>query len=263
MAVTKQQSSPSIDNLVAYSKRLFVAWCDKNNVSNLEQYGFDSEKFDIDGLPEPYLGNPYNSSAVIININPGKKVCNNCRHSIAIKTPELYAKHLEKFPYMLCEDDSQENICGTKWWMIRNQWIKRFVDADKNPFGIELCPWHSATWQGWHKLKDKSYVTEYLVAPIRDAIERSDLGFGLSVGKVVYNVLCDNGFSEILRWNNDNHHNITRWPKGKKRNYVLLSNEKTFILCTWAQVRNQIPSNDFLDVEKQICAEILKKVHQE
>ena len=123
----------------------------------------DKDDFQYEYMPEPYIGNPYNPSSVILNFNPGIGVCHSWMalkdvqgsliHKVANST---YSKVFMDFPYLRDGESIEllhwDNSPGRKWWKERYKWIDHIVNKTCGnngglmPFALELCPWHSAKW---------------------------------------------------------------------------------------------------------------------
>ncbi len=219
-----------------------------------------------DAFPEPYYGDPYDSLAVIININPGGAV---------VSAPPLtgkYSSYAQGFPYL----NGGGCIEGQKWWVSRREWMQRLVKiyngttaSSKMPFALEICPWHSARWKGMKLTADvQTYIRNRVLSPALEAIKHSQLGFGLCVSKTVYNFLRRCGAKVVVDETVWTPSTIASWPTNSngakvKRRYSLLSYEwegtVAYFLCTWAQGGNNAPGSVFEPVEEFIIKDIRKR----
>lgn len=227
-------------------------------------------KLSMYGMPEPYLGDPFHCSAVIVNINPGRVMkkhncwCTKEESSNFINkylmSGQSYKDYALKFPYLTLPEGER----GTNWWESRNNWIKNFYSQeDLRPFAIELCPWHSDKWKGMKCDNEelKAYIDQYIIKPAGEAIKNSELPFGLGVGKPIINALEELGFQK-KEWTWESP-TLEHWPvsaKGAiKRVYAFLYHKDSDVsfLCTCARGGNKAPSDKFRKVEMVIC-EIIK-----
>lgn len=225
------------------------------------------------GMPEPYLGDPFNCSAVIVNINPGGVIdCNNWnareKSSNFIKkylSSGSYESYAHEFPYLRLPKEELE----TNWWKSREVWIKHFSKKKSLPFAIELCPWHSTKWKGMSYKDDnlKAYINQYVIRPAGEVIKNSGLPFGLAIGKPIVMALEELGFQKKKEWAWETN-TLEHWPvniKGMaiKRCYALLSHEESNVsfLCTWAQGGNKAPNKRFESTENEICEIVKSDIH--
>lgn len=102
-------------------------------------------------LPEPYCGDPYNCSAVIMNYNPGSMTPTLQQHPngsfiLTFKPNFAYKYFAKNFPYLTNPLINGTNSTGGGFWKIRDGWIKRLIlikyniHSNKNPFAIDICP---------------------------------------------------------------------------------------------------------------------------
>lgn len=231
--------------------------------------------------PEPYLGDPYNCSIVMLNLNPGfggedgdkplhwkdgvlvdDKICKN------------YYYYAKVFPYIQEDDNRHEG--AKKWWQPRKVWLDNFVEkvvggikASSAPFAIELCPWHSKSWKDLKYKEDeylKNYILSYVIAPAIEAAKGAQVKFPVCIGKSFEIILDLLHFVKTnYVWNTQSPATLEVWPSdpndGHKiqRTYQLLKNDKNeYILNIWAPGSNKVPSEKFENVEKIIMEEIKK-----
>ena len=222
-----------------------------------------------DALPEPYLGDPYKCSAVFINLNPGgvmekQQLHSNGEFITEGKAALNYYEFAKNFPY---QGDKYSCNGGVIWWNQRKKWINRLLSTVKEsdnfvsklePFAVELCPWHSLGFAGFRQNdRLKTYMKEYIFDFVAQAIKNSELGFGISVGKAIKNLLIELDF-EANEIKNDNA------PRKKDNSiinreycYFKLPNGK-ILLNTWAPGSNKMPSPAWNDFEKDFINNILK-----
>lgn len=214
-------------------------------------------------FPEPYYGNPYDSLAVIININPGGAVDSEPQ-------PPKYSAYAQGFPYLNgggCPE-------GQKWWVSRHKWMQRLEKmyngttavSPKMPFALEICPWHSINWKGMKLTAGvQTYIRGRVLVPAVEAIKHSQLGFGLCVSKEVYNFLLRCGAKVEIDENVWTPTSISNWPKNTKGNttkryYSLLSYDGAYFLCTWAPGGNHVPSHMFEPIENFVINDIKRYI---
>lgn len=219
----------------------------------------------LDHLPEPYYGDMDNNSIVIINLNPGTGLSEQCWDNQDkantfvndVKKLGSYRDYVKSFPLLLGNGPAD----SVNWWESRYKWIKRILDqkglsnTKKSPFAIELVPLHSKSF-------DVSGATEYvarikqnnkidLIGAIEYAILKSEAHMGLAVGKPIYDALCANGFKDVPGGLGQ-----LEKPLSTKRFYHVI--EKTTatgvvrVLCTWSYGSNNAPALIFKDKEGEI-----------
>jgi len=277
------------DNLEKHEKnKLFIDDKEENKLFVAEYCRKQREgiyKLIPDALPEPYLGNPHagpngekGCSAVIINLNPGgeirelqhwgkwkkgEKEMEPGKFITAWKAHEKkYEKFAKDFPY------KKDNTYGapTKWWNRRKVWIDRLISSsegvanfvsDKEPFALELCPWHSKNFGGLNLEKTglMDYYTDNILPLAAYAIENSELGFGVSIGKSVRTVLEKLSPAVDLEE-----------PTIKKRKYCYFEVESTgkkfIILNTYLDIkwpRNIPPGKKYEKYEENLIIEPIKR----
>ncbi len=288
---TSSITGTPLQRLILYSNKLVQAWIN-NQVATLKSHICEQQKskgtvFAPNGMPEPYLGDPYKCSAVIININPGGVIpCNDWNHkneaSNFIKkyfsNNGTYYDFAKDFPYLNYLKTSEPDNKGSIWWEQRLNWINNIIRKSGRikaneeiplPFNLEICPWHSKRWKGM-KLSNpclQKYIREYVIEPACEAIGYSQLPFGLIVGKAVCDAIqkADCNWVIIKTWDKGTSNLSTAWPSGNKgkinRHYALLSNGTHFFLCTWAPGSNHVPQKDFCPVEQTIINDVLAVIN--
>ena len=229
-------------------------------------------------LPEPYYGDMDNPSIVIINLNPGTGLCEQChlrknKPGILVNDVKVndvkgdsYSKMAKVFPI----DRKSKNVHmpqeSINWWESRLKWINHIleirknmgisIDGNKKPFAIELVPLHSKSFK---VSKAAEYVkNKYpaVLGAIEHAITKSDAQMGLAIGKPIYDTLTDTqfGYTDItLKQNKQPDSNIKRYYR------VLEKKNGPKILCTWSSGSNKAPAEDpFWRHEENIINEYFK-----
>lgn len=215
-------------------------------------------------VPEPYYGDLDICSIVIINLNPGTGLCEQCwknQDDSSMMVNEIknssYSSFAKSFP-MLVGKGPEPSV---NWWKIRKKWIDRILEAkeletEKMPFAIELVPLHSKSFKvsdtnAYMKEMASNHQNLDVIAAIEYAINESDAKMGIAVGKPIFEVLTGAGFNIIK----DDHK-----PKpSTERHYAVIGrNGRAEILCTWSSGSNSAPSKDFFDEEKELIAQYFK-----
>lgn len=226
-------------------------------------------KLVAEALPEPYLGNPYNCSAVFINLNPGGAMdCLQKRGTGKFITEgnavKNYYEFAKDFPYSK-KNKYDTNNGGVLFWNKRKDWINRLLsivksekfESEREPFALELCPWHSNGFGGFKSNDEfKSYIKEYVFDFAEKVIDNSELGFAISVGKSVKLLLQELGVKaieikneELVPLKKDNR------PIRREYCYFELSNGKK-LLNTWAPGGNKPPSPAWTYFEEQLIFDL-------
>ena len=249
-------------NYVKEWNRIISNWFqNKDSISSL-LYG----KLSIDHIPEPFYGNMEECSIVIINLNPGVGLPEQCWSNqnqqglfvTDVKNINSYSNYVKDFP--LLPDEQKGYPKGPQpaidWWKQRRlKWINRIlcnmgIKTDKKPFAIELCPLHSKKFeidasQYHHNLKTANPKLDVIEAMIF-AIKASDAKIGLAIGKPIYKVLTDEGFEDITQVTDIKPIN------GNCREYHIVEKDGVRVLCTWARGGNWAPREEFGEYEKRI-----------
>lgn len=220
-----------------------------------------------DALPEPYFGNPYKNSCVILNLNPGQvlgelqdmNVGSFVKLGMAI---ENYQGFSEKFPYL---DTFSDNLVGA-WWQNRNQWIRRLIEiktassSELNPFALEICYWHSKSWAklNLNKKESKAYFQELMLIA-EEPNTHSELKVITSVGKLYCKIFELLGYEKLIEVNNKNFTDyglafpLNKESKAKDRTFSLYrSPTGALVYNTWHTVGNKQPSEDWAEIEKYV-----------
>ena len=119
--------------------RIISDWYQDKNT--LEQLMDENKSLSIDHLPEPYYGDMDECSIVIINLNPGTGLCDQCW--IRREEPNLfvndvlkskkYSTYAKSFPLIpgpgkIAAKGPEPSIT---WWKSRNAWMKRILSHTK------------------------------------------------------------------------------------------------------------------------------------
>ena len=231
----------------------------------LEPFMDNARSLSLRHIPEPFYGDMDDCSIVIINLNPGAGLCEQCwfnqnQTGLFINDIKLnnYSGYAKSFPLL----SSRGPLPSVNWWNKRYTWIKRIlelnkhycnkqIDDNKMPFAIELVPLHSQSFK-------VSNIVEYItnigrsnnmidtIGAIDYAIEHSDAKMGLAVGKPIYEVLLNNGYYPSI----DTH--PIQPDSSIKRYYSVLVKGESKILSTWSSGSNQPPADTFEVHEKEI-----------
>lgn len=279
-----------MNDFLKYWDEVFAYWVEHGEVPASESY-WDFGKIGLypELMPEPYIGNPADCSVVILNYNPGasdydlrtpegiKKYRKDTVHHSRLDDPEAMCHHYARnyrervfAGYYLGRDvdplydSSCLSDAGKKWWSKRLDWFRELVpESEKLPFALELCGWHSHSWENI-KYDDKllGRLNERLAPVIDGAIKASDLGIGLCVGaQWSAKVLPAFGYRDVTAevMGLPDYHRGWK-PLGGQRNYCIMRNDNgSYIINTWlSQGFNmmRVPSGDFRPVEKEIICHI-------
>lgn len=247
----------------------------------------DKDDFQYEYMPEPYIGNPYNPSSVILNFNPGIGVCHSWMalkdvqgsliHKVANST---YSKVFMDFPYLRDGESIEllhwDNSPGRKWWKERYKWIDHIVNKTCGnngglmPFALELCPWHSAKWNSNKfiiKLENddefKQSVETNVISVFEEAIRKSHCPFGISIGKKFDDVLSIYGYDDVTKeYYQGTDKDGYKLIPNINRYYRIFRKDDINVLNIWHQGGNRIPSIKFWEKESNIVEEIKNKYNQ-
>ncbi len=243
--------------------------CFKNDIHSIYK-GKGANELKPGFLPEPYLGEMENCSAVIINKNPGSPMCLQKHKKGRFITEDNahlnYYEFAKSFPYL-----TKYIKDGGSWWQYRQNWIKRLgVYSELKPFALEVCPWHS-------KLFDKSgmdindeayleYLNEWVIAPAEYANKLSQLGIILSVGGFFNDLYEHLGFTKVLEISDETYeeHGLN-WHLNKKNNPVKVKfavwrsfGNNYFLNFASGSGYNKVPAEKWNYIEKYILG-VLKR----
>lgn len=268
-----------IKNYNSYCDKLVEDWLNPN-FSSTDTYKNDfflarSSKLKapqyLDLMPELFFGDPDNNLAVMLNLNPGygETNCNYIgKNVVSERLSKGYSSFAKSFPYLSDPLFHPDAFC---WWNRRERWIKEDILDGKapeglHPFSIELCPWHSNSWNEALSggLKDKNFldfVDNNVLPVISYATKHSLTKAVLSIGKVYCDLYESLGFIHKQKeWEWGPNSNIQNWPcdpkTGKPKNVFFRSyySEKYDLktICIWLLGSNKTPSRSFKGIEQQI-----------
>lgn len=278
-----------MEDYLRYWDEVFAYWVKNGDIPSCEAY-WDAEKIGLFHalMPEPYIGDPYNCSLVIMNYNPGaadydlatekgrEEYRKDAVHHSALDNPDSmchhyahnYRERVAAGGYLgggvdPMYDNSGLTAAGKKWWKRRLKWIHELAPkSNKLPFAIELCGWHSHNWKGIKFTEELLRTLKTIMAPaIEEAIRNSDLGVGLCVGaQWSWAILPAFGYKDVtgeVMGIPDYHRG---WkPLGGQRNYCILCNDNgTFIINTWLSkgFGMSIPAEKFRCKENEMLQRI-------
>jgi hypothetical protein len=222
---------------------------EKSHFYNLKSINKSLEKF-IDFLPEPYIGNPNNPTAVFLNYNPGPVIeCFQHR-----KDGRFIHKNKAHLNYSDFAKNNDYLIDNKGFWGTRRTFLSRLSNIpfeETSFFALEICPWHSDTFK--LSKKDLDVTLNYLqnnVLNIAEAVaSTSHFKSIFSVGKKYYDVFKTLDFKLISEINENN--NLVNWPtnynrvKTKRSISVWESKTNGIYLNTYAPGSNKISSKEF------------------
>ena len=232
-------------------------------------------------LPEPYYGDMDNPSIVIINLNPGTGLCEQCHlrkdvpgilvNDVKNVPDSPYSQMAKVFPLYGKSPNVHMPQESINWWKSRLKWIDHIleirkdmgisIDGNKKPFAIELVPLHSKSFK---VSKAAEYVkNKYpaVLGAIEYAITKSDAKMGLAIGKPIYDTLKQFGYTGIDITLAQNAQQPNTNIKSIKRDYSVLENKNNGlkILCTWSSGSNKAPAKDpFWGHEENIIKKYFK-----
>lgn len=278
-----------MEEFLKYWDEVLAYWVENGNVSPAESH-WDMQKIGLypELMPEPYIGNPYSSSLVIMNYNPGaprydlttEKGCEDFRadpvHHSGLDNPDRmcyhyarnYRERVAAGGYMGRGVDPMYDTSGLidggkKWWDKRLAWFKELVpNSDKLPFAIELCGWHSHTWSGIKYTPELlAKLKTLLPSAIEEAIHNSDLGIGLCVGAQWSGIILPSfGYKDVTAEVMGLEHYKRGWsPVNDTRRYCILRNDNgTYIINTWKSGfgNMDVPKPVFRPIEREIIEKI-------
>lgn len=250
----------TIQDFIDYWAWIFKYWLTMRKIPSCDPfsryiYALGNKQGLLDELtPNPYVGNPFKCSAVILNYNPGAsqkrlnnlaedpqhynqrfdsdKICGHMAHNHwqVMQSGEYFDFGNQKYPEHRAGQDD-----GPKWWKGRKEWIDELIpNTNLNPFGLEICGWHSNSWGGVSYNKDLlQSLKNRLAGVIEESINRSALGIGICVGSQYGVILPAFGYNDV---SNEVLVSIALTPKDeeKYREYRVFRNQNgTYIINTW------------------------------
>ena len=278
-----KMSKTIIENLYEKSDKLIVDWMssDFQNTDTYKNDPFLSIQKKPDGgllkpeyielMPEPFFGDPENNLAVILNLNPGYGPDNKKhigKNEVKDKLSQGYSTFAKTNPYLTQPDVNQKPFHpeAHKWWAKRYNWLKSILGYDKDdrkPFTLEFCPWHSNNWSdAGINIDDfinihQDYIRDSILLPAAYAINnnRSVSPCIISIGKTYTKLYKSLGFTIEKTWQRPE---IVKgvWP-GKEVFFeyykkIEINNQTIKALAIWLNGSNKTPSEEFIDIEKDI-----------
>lgn len=212
---------------------------------------------DILSLPEPYVGDPLNCSAVFLNYNPGP-ILKDLQSMQGIFVKDLGAGK-DYYNFSLDHPYFRETIPGytgkpINWWKNRNKFVRRIFDYDfgRNALGLEICPWHSSSFS--ISCGDLIQIKEYLKERVIDiAIASGEISENkcvLTVGKSYVTLMRLLDF-QLLKDQNADSNDFDTWPKNKSglisRSFSVWKapNSDVQFFNTYAPGSNNLPGKHF------------------
>ena len=230
-----------------------------------------------DFMPEPYMGDPTNSSFVIVNLNPGGGTCHSCYQQRAVVGTLInkvdmngYSKAVKDFPYLREEKTvglkRWNDSPGRKWWMGKERWIKHMLSVCDSsyhtsdpiperhyPFAVELFGWHTKAWpNNLNKKMEKGGILgkniyDEVIEPLHEAIQKSKFKLAFCVGCPIGQII--GSFNVFSKRNSEPIQPI----KSIQRFYDIYHDGKDcYLINTWAQGGNTYPKIDFEKGEENI-----------
>jgi hypothetical protein len=212
-----------------------------------------------DYMPEPFLGNPENCLAVMLNLNPADPMSKFHKYETYAKRiiSDGYSKRAKAFSIF------EEGDGGSKWWGQRIDWLNRISgnrDENLKPFVVEICPWHSKKWGrlDYNNNELVKTIEENTLNPAFSAVHNAKISnCVIAIGKDYCEVLSELGFKEEVRFmpssgnlevfvngsknleKGDYWSACERWPRNKKqelsnRAFTVFSKGENRILCIWS-----------------------------
>ena len=212
-----------------------------------------------DYMPEPFLGNPENCLAVMLNLNPAdpmEKFCYKDSYARQIIS-DGYSNRAKEFSIF------EEGDGGSKWWGQRIDWLNRISgnrDENLKPFVVEICPWHSKKWGrlDYENRKLVKTIKSNTLEPAFSAVHNAKIrNCVIAIGKDYCEVLSELGFEEEVRFMPSSGNlevfvngskdlkrgtywsACERWPRNKKqelsnRAFAVFRDGENRILCIWS-----------------------------
>jgi hypothetical protein len=253
-------------------------------------------------MPEPYYfgsnflnatdWSDFNDAIVVLDLNPGmshekedrKKKGDDHPHDIldALAKGSYSTKinSTDYSPFMCNSEDS--TIPGVTWWKSKRlAWFSRFLsmgNVREKMFALELCPFHSKSWNVKLSPAAINFIREKVLAPAAEILccnGNSRLGY--CFGKDWETIFDTFGFEIEAQWGVDYdcaektfvypvhiHKNVeevkSKWPKkdGVELNRIYklykgnIEGKTLYFLCLRASGTFAAPGKDFEEVEKLI-----------
>jgi hypothetical protein len=241
----------------------------RNDIFSTIYSGKDAFALLPESLPEPYFGNPYKNSAVILNLNPGpvrEELQNRLTGTFITqgKAIENYNEFAKGFPYLT----NFRNNKGGDWWELRKSWLNRLIKTKTGnqstlfPFALEICPWHSQSWGKLNLAKNETKIYLENLFAIAEAINNnSELKVIVSVGKLYCKIFDYLGYRKLIEVNRYNFREFgLSYPTNKNavpadRTFSLYESPAgTLIYNTWHTGGNKQPTSEWTEIEKFVLS---------
>ena len=205
----------------------------------------------LEYLPEPYLGDPFNTDAVFLNYNPGPVFQDDTQHRIKGIFVKDY-KAIESYEYFAINTPYFKHNSG--FWADRKKFLSRLINKpfiESKIFALEICPFHSSSFKLSHSdlSKSKLYIQNNVLNIAEAVASQSSIKTIISVGKDYYNLFKLLEFRLVKEI--DQTTVATKWPLkngGDKINRTISLWESPtggIYFNTWAPGSNKISSKEF------------------
>lgn len=230
----------------------------KNDLLKIKYSGQKDKQLNCNYLPQPYLGNLNECSAITLNLNPGGLI-DSRKHPDGSFVEEFrnstnYFDYAKNFPQL------QK---GSSFWKNQTNWINRIVGQENDdktlPFAIEICHWHSKKWKNF-KLDNEllDYFEKMVFGVIDNVIKKSKLKTVLSIGSQYAKLYKELGFKKILEISHENYLNysliypLNKNNKPSHRTYTLWQSQSGTRYLNTYTVSNKPPSTEWLEIDKYL-----------
>ena len=225
--------------------------------SKLKSVNSKIEPF-LEYLPEPYLGDPFNTDAVFLNYNPGPVFLDNTQHRLEGSFVKEY-KAIKEYKYFAINTPYFKHKSG--FWADRKKFLSRLINkpfSEVKLFALEICPFHSSSFKLSYTdlLISKLYIQDNVLKIAEVAAQQSSIKTIISVGKDYYNLFQLLDFKLVKEINQTS--NGVNWPIKKDANKInrsislWKSPSGGIYFNTWAPGSNKISSKEFDDIIKNI-----------
>jgi len=249
-----------------------------------------------DVMPEPFLGNPEDNLAVIVDLNPGYTgspnkygvPADNIVLSKSVMAPILapfggYSRYAIPFPHL---GPRPHHVAGAAWWRIREKWLSRIARMNGydntyspsaegldipncKPFAIELCPWHSKRWNeagiNQYTPNHITWINNQVLKIAEVAVKGSKVKFIIGLGADVGKAAKQLGFVVQKTWKSQiDCINSNIWPinsnNGKEieKTFVYYKKQDSIKLLNISAMYQRPPSSNF---DTLLCQEIIPYVN--
>jgi len=210
-------------------------------------------------LPEPYLGNPYNSDGVFLNYNPGPVLEEEQNRQNGTFIKKLNA--IDDYHFFANNVTYFKGQNG--FWKVRQNFLSRFLDKpfdETSLFALEICPFHSSSFKLSQKdISNSSFYIENSVLKIAEEVAKlTTIKTIISIGKNYYDLFKILNYKLIREINQSA--DIDNWPtkgNGEKTNRCISlwqSPSGGFYFNTWAPGSNKMPQKEFDKIIKEFIS---------